>query len=176
MEQGLIQIYAGDGKGKTTASIGLTVRAVGQGLNCCFVFFFKDLDSYVTGELPILKKLGVKIYNFVLRSPRFNPEVPFEEMKNDFTKALEYIVKNIFSDTSIDLLVLDEINHALKYGYITDQEMIHFMDQKPKGMELVLTGRGATEAVMKKADLVSRIEKIKHPYDLRIKGRKGIEY
>lgn len=176
MEQGLIQIYTGDGKGKTTAAVGLLIRATGQGLKCCLVSFFKDFERYTTGELSILKKIGVDIHSFVKRSPCFDPDVPFEEMRKDCLDVLEFVSNKLFSDERLDLLVLDEINNALRYEFITEQEMIDFMDKKPVTLELVLTGRGATDAVMKKADLVSNIEKVKHPYDNNILGRKGVEY
>ena len=176
MEQGLIQIYTGEGKGKTTAAVGLLTRAIGNGLNCRFVSFFKNFERYCPGELSILQKLGVKVDSFVKYSPCFDPDIPFENMRKDCIDALEFVLNDLFSDSSIDLLVLDEINNALRHEFISSQELIALMDKKPKTMELILTGKGATEAVMKKADLVSQIKKIKHPYDNNIGARKGIEY
>ncbi len=176
IEKGLIQNYTGEGKGKTTAAVGLLVRAVGQGLKCCFVSFFKDFERHYSGELAVFEKLDIKVYSFVKCSPCFNPDIPFKEMRDSCLSALDTVSNELFSDASIELLVLDEINNALRYKFISDQEMIAFMDKKPSSMELILTGRGASETVMERSDLVSKIKKIKHPYDKNIGERKGIEY
>ncbi len=176
MKQGLTHIYTGDGKGKTTAAVGQTIRAAGQGLRCCFIFFFKDLSRYTTGELTIMKTLGITVMNFVSKSPCFSPDVSHEEMRQGCLQSLKDIEEKIFSDKTLDLLVLDEFNLAVKHGYLTEKDIFPFIQKKPAELELILTGRGATDELMEQADYVSQIHKIKHPYERDIQIRKGIEY
>jgi cob(I)alamin adenosyltransferase len=173
---GLVQIYTGDGKGKTTSSIGLTVRAIGRGFKVCYVFFFKNFSIYPTGELEILEKLGVKTFSFALDTPLFRPSVSRESVREGCLNALNFIKNELFVNEAPDLLVLDEINNAIPNAYLSDDEIIDLIKHKPVPMELVLTGRGASQKIMSAADLVSKIEKIKHPFDSGVPRRKGIEY
>ena len=178
MEQkiGLVHIYTGDGKGKTTASLGLSIRALGRGFKVSYVFFFKNFDTYPTGETDILKKLGVNIYSYSPDTPLFNPEVNPETVRERCVRGLAFIKEELFKRDVPDLLVLDEINNAIPYQYLTEEEIIDLIKCKPLSMELVLTGRGASEKVMAAADLISRVDKVKHPFDAGVTRRVGIEY
>ena len=175
MEKGLIQVYTGDGKGKTTAAIGLAVRARSQGLNVGYIYFHKEPEAWDYGEHKILEGIGVNIFGFAKRHPHFYKEVSFEEMRQECLSGLERI-KKLYDENKYDLLILDEINISIRDGFLKEEEVLSIMEKKPEGLELVLTGRGATQKIIEKADLVSRIEEIKHPYRLGVQRRKGIEY
>lgn len=172
---GLIQVYTGDGKGKTTAAVGLAVRAVGQGLKVCYLSFYKEPDKWGYGEHRVLKKLGVATFGFAGKHPHFYKNVSKNEVRRECLKAMEFIRK-IYQEKEYDILILDEVLVSLHDGFLKEKEVLDILDLKPKDLELVLTGRGATKKIVKKADLVSEIKKVKHPYDSGIKGRKGIEY
>jgi len=175
MEKGLIQVYTGDGKGKTTAAIGLAVRAKGQGLNVGYIYFHKEPETWNYGEIGVLEKLGVGIFGFAKKHPHFYKDVTSEEMRKECLAGIEFI-KKLYSENNYDILILDEINISVRDGFLKEEEVLAIMEKKPEGLELVLTGRGATEKIIEKADLVSRIEEIKHPYNSGIERRRGIEY
>jgi cob(I)alamin adenosyltransferase len=176
MPKGLIHIYTGEGKGKTTAAIGLAVRAAGQGLKVLFVQFFK-LDDASSGEKEILKKLpGIELLRSNVRHPIFTKEKTDKELlKQSISQIFETVKKKIASD-GINLLVLDEINSVLSGGWLAINDMVNFLKNKPEGLEVVLTGRDAPVELVKMADYVTEMLKIKHPFDSDVKARKGIEY
>ncbi|MBU1924527.1 MAG: cob(I)yrinic acid a,c-diamide adenosyltransferase [Candidatus Omnitrophica bacterium] len=172
---GLVQVYTGDGKGKTTAAVGCAVRALACGLRVGCVYFCKNPGKWEYGESIILKKNGADIFYFAKRHPRFCKDVTKADVRKECVKALAFI-KNIFKKNKYDLLVLDEICVCAREGVLTVKEVLGIVNSKPRNLELILTGRGAPKKIMEKADYVSRITKLKHPYDKGIKGRKGIEY
>ena len=167
----MIHIYCGDGKGKTTASIGLAVRMAGYGKKVLFMQFLKG--SY-TGELEILQKnenITVmrcdKNYGFF----RSMTDSDKENIIRCHNENLEYVLKNT---DSFDMIVLDEIFTAYNYD-LADREKVKKIVEKYKG-ELVMTGREPQEWFVERADYVSEIKKIKHPYDKGITAREGIEF
>ena len=174
-EKGLIQIYTGDGKGKTTAAVGLAVRARGHNLKVCYVYFHKDPKRWSYGEHKILKRIGVDVFGFAERHPHFYKDIEAGEIRKGCLSGLEFI-KKAYKDKRYDLLILDEINISLRDGFLSEKEVMDIVRAKPKKLELVLTGRGATKKIIAKADLVSRVEKVKHPYDTGVQRKKGIEY
>ena len=187
MKQGLIQIYTGNGKGKTTAAVGQAVRALGHNLKICWISFFKDPEKWGYGEIGMLKKWGVDVFHFALQHPCFcnPPSSPFnkgglrgiilqKKVRQECPKALGFITEIFKKD--YDLLILDEINIALRDGFLKEDELLSLLKEKPKSLEVILTGRGATPKLIKMASLVTEMKKIKHPFDKRIKSRKGIEY
>jgi cob(I)alamin adenosyltransferase len=173
--KGLIQIYTGDGKGKTTAAIGLTIRAIGQGLKVCYIYFHKNPDKWGYAEYKILKKLGVDVFGFAKEHPFCDRKVKLEDIRKECLKGLEFI-KEIFQKNKYDILILDEINISLRDGFLKEEEVLEILKLRPKNLEIVLTGRNAPSKIMEVGDLISEIKEIKHPYKLGIKGRKGIEY
>ena len=175
MKKGLIQIYTGDGKGKTTAVVGLAVRALAGKLKVAYIYFHKNPKRRGYGELKILKKLGVDIFSFASKHPCMDKNLDADKLRRECLQAIEFI-KKIYNKKKYDLLILDEIIISVRDGFLKKSEINAILDSKPKGLELVLTGRGATKGIVEKADLVSRISKIKHPYDLKLKAREGIEY
>ncbi|MCD6093310.1 MAG: cob(I)yrinic acid a,c-diamide adenosyltransferase [Candidatus Omnitrophica bacterium] len=175
MKKGLIQVYTGDGKGKTTASIGLAIRAKGQGFRVCIIYFHKEPKRWKYGEYRVLKRLKIDTFGFAKKHPHFYKNVKKEEMRKECLKALEFI-KKIFEKAKYDLLILDEILISFREEYLKEEEILEIMDLKPKNLELVLTGRSLTKNITDKADYVNEIRKIKHPFDKGITGRRGIEY
>ncbi len=174
-KQGLVHIYTGEGKGKTTASVGLSVRALGHGFNVVYASFFKRPNSYGYNEINMLKKQGATVFSISEGMPMANPQISPHEYQlstqNGLTEIQQFITEN-----NTGLLVLDEILIAIVYGYISEDELLGFIQNKPAGMELVLTGRGATKRLKEAADYVTNFEKEKHPYDIGINSRVGIEY
>jgi cob(I)alamin adenosyltransferase len=170
--KGRIHIYTGDGKGKTTAAIGLAVRAKGAGLRVLFVQFLKGQQ---TSELEPLKLLGITI----MRTDSVKKFIPY---MNELEKA------NCMQDQQTcfeqanklfceyDVVIFDEIVGAVTSGMLTLEKVIHMISTKPDSMELVLTGRQPPNELVELADYVSEIKAIKHPYDKGIQARKGIEY
>lgn len=175
IKKGLIHIYTGDGKGKTTASVGQAVRAVGHQWKVCFVYFFKNPDDYGYGELEVLENLGVRVSGFAQKHPHFYKDISPDEMRRQSLEGVDFIRK-LFKENTCNLLIIDEINIAVRDKYLKEEELLDLLDEKPPEMELILTGRGATERVIEKADLVTSMTKIKHHFDQGIESREGIEY
>ncbi|MGC8787097.1 MAG: cob(I)yrinic acid a,c-diamide adenosyltransferase [Anaerolineae bacterium] len=173
LERGLIQVYTGDGKGKTTAALGLALRAAGHGLRVYIVQFMKGWPHY--GELLALAaQPNITLVQF--GRPSFvNREHPDPE---DVRLAQEAYQRSLdlLTNGQYDVVILDEINVALDYGLISLEQVLALLDAKPPHVELVLTGRNAHPRVIERADLVTEMREVKHPYRLGIEGREGIEY
>ncbi len=175
MQKGLIHIYTGEGKGKTTASIGLSIRALGHGFKVVYASFFKKPNSYGYNEISVLRKMGATVFSFSEGMPIANPQITPAEYHASTQQGLSELQKFIGKNNT-QLLVLDEILIAVKYGYISEEELIEFIGNKPAETELVLTGRGATNTIKNIADYVTVLEKEKHPYEKGVNARVGIEY
>ena len=184
--KGLVHIYTGNGKGKTTCSVGLSVRAAGNGKKVLFIQFMKTGKS---SEISVLEHVpGIE----VMDAPRmkkfsFNMnEDEIAEMKKANHDTLEKIKEKVMpgersddgvtSGTPYDLLVMDECLGALHKGFLDEEKLIAFIDDKPEDLELVMTGRHPDDLLLERADYVSEIRKVKHPYDEGVMGRKGIEF
>ncbi len=175
MKRGLVHIYTGTGKGKTTAAVGLGARALGQGFKVVYAHFMKRPELYGYHEIDSLKALGATIMGFTDGHPHFNKEVTPEMLKKQVADALVYL-SGYLQSSPPDLLIMDEIVICVRDGFLDEAELINFIDAKPEGMELVLTGRGVTPGLIEKANYVSEINKVKHPFDEGIPSRKGIEF
>lgn len=173
--KGFIQIYTGNGKGKTTTAVGLAARARGHDLKVCYVYFHKDPEKWEYGEHRVLEKLGVDIFGFAKKHPHFHKEIEPADIRKECLEGIEFI-KRIYQEKKYDILILDEIIISLRDGFLKEEDVLGILDSKPEDLELILTGRGAPEKIIKRADLVSEIKNIKHPFDKGIKGREGIEY
>jgi len=173
--KGLIQVYTGPGKGKSTAAIGQAARAAGHGFKVGFLSFFKDPDAFGYGEYKSLEKLGIKTFLFARRHPHFYKELNPDDVCRECFRGVEFI-RELFRDPSWDMLVLDEINIAVRDGFLKEEDVLSLLEAKPEKLELVLTGRGVTERIVEKADLVSEVKEVKHPYSRGVRSRKGIEY
>jgi len=174
-QKGLIQVYTGDGKGKTTAAIGQAVRAAGHGFKVGLVSFFKEPEAFGYGEHKSLGKLGIKTFLFAKKHPYFYKGLNPDDVRQECSRGLEFI-KELFQDPSWDMLILDEINIAVRDGFLKEEEVLSLLEAKPENLELVLTGRGVTEKIVEKADLVSEVKEVKHPYSHGIESREGVEY
>lgn len=170
---GYIQVYTGDGKGKTTAALGLAVRAAGHGLRTAIIQFMKGWIDY--GELQGVRMLAphVEIHQ-AGRDTFVNRNDPDPE---DVRLAREgwKLAKRLIGEGKSDIVVLDEINCAMDFGLIPVEEVIEAIRNKPSGMELILTGRGAPKAVIDIADLVTEMKEIKHYYAKGVDARVGVE-
>ncbi|HIC94178.1 MAG TPA: cob(I)yrinic acid a,c-diamide adenosyltransferase [Anaerolineae bacterium] len=173
LERGLIQVYTGPGKGKTTAALGLALRAAGHGLKVHIVQFMKGWPHY--GELVSIQKLpNVTIRQFG-RPDFVDKDNPDPEDVRLAREALEHGRQAALSG-DYDIVVLDEVNVALDFGLIELADVLSLLDEKPEGVELVLTGRNAPPELIRRADLVTEMLLIKHPYYEGVKARQGIEY
>lgn len=173
MRQGLIQVYTGNGKGKTTAAVGLAVRALGQGLRVLLARFLKPTEP-LSGEIAFLEgTAGLEILTSGVGIIGVRPdrETVAKSITETFRAARDKIRSGAF-----DLVILDEINNALHREYLPLDELLDLLEERPAGVELVLTGRNAPEAVLARADLVTRMEPVKHPLGEGIPARRGIEY
>ena len=175
MKKGLVHVYTGTGKGKTTAAVGLATRALGQGMKVVYAHFVKRPDLYGYHEIDSLEKLGATIMGFTDGHPFFNKDVKPERLKEQIREALVYL-SGYLKISVPDLLIMDEILITVRDGFLEEDLLLQFIDQKPEGTELVLTGRGVTEKLIARADYVSEINKIKHPFDQGISSRRGIEF
>ena len=171
--RGYTQVYTGDGKGKTTASLGLALRAVGNGLRVLVLQFLKGNE--MTGERKAAKALAPDLEIRPLgRDGLLRPDDITDE---DRALAMEALVEGCREITSQkwDVVVLDEINTACALGLIPVPRVVELIDGKPDGLELVLTGRRAPKEVIEKADLVTEMREVKHYFQQGVKARKGIE-
>lgn len=170
---GLVQIFTGDGKGKTSAALGVVLRALGHGLRVCIVVFMKG--GYPYGEWEVLSKLpNVNIARFGFRTftdPAAVKPEEIEQAKQALATAREAMLNGNY-----DMVALDEVNIAVAWKLVELDEVVRLIQDKPPNVELILTGRHADTKLVQLADLVTECLKIKHPYDEGIMSRKGIDY
>lgn len=173
--KGLVHIYTGEGKGKTTASIGLAVRAAGAGKKVLFVQFFKE-ESVPSGEKEVLRTIGVDLVRSNCRHPLFTgAKTDLEALMKSVVGTYEAAKERLMSG-GYDMAVFDEIMSALNGGWIKTDDLLAFLDTRPEGLEVVLTGRNAPVELVQSADYVTEMLKIKHPFDHGVQARKGVEY
>lgn len=171
--RGYVQVYTGDGKGKTTAALGLCLRAAGHGFRSRVVQFMKGQINY--GELQAVLKLGGLItITQAGRASFVNKENPDPEDLRLARQALA-LAGEVIRRAEADIVVLDEILCALDFKLVSEPEVLDLIRQKPEPLELILTGRGATPAIIAAADLVTEMKAIKHYFDRGVKDRVGIE-
>ena len=173
LEKGLVQVYTGNGKGKTSAAFGLALRAVGRGLKVFIIQFIKGGFDY--GELYVVNKLP----NLTLKAfgrGKFVTEKPAG--KEDVALASEALAlaEEAVRSGRYDVVILDELSVALSLNLIDLEKVLKLIKEKPKHVELVLTGRDAPEEIVEVADLVTEMKEVKHPYKKGFPARKGIEY
>jgi cob(I)alamin adenosyltransferase len=170
MRKGYVQVYTGDGKGKTTAALGLALRAAGAGLK---VFFGQFVKNQKCSEHTALERLGAAISyrqygcGLMMKGPS---DADIAAARKGFDEAAGMMAAGDY-----DLVILDELNVAVYYGLIDVEEVLALISRKPARVELVLTGRNAHPAVMEAADLVTEMRSIKHYYEKGVKARRGIE-
>jgi cob(I)alamin adenosyltransferase len=172
-ELGLVQVFTGDGKGKTSAAMGIVLRAAAYNLRVCVVFFMKG--KIPSGEHSSLSLLP----NVTILRPVWRGFVKQDSLKTEdkelalqtFEQAREAVMSSNY-----DIVVLDEINIVISFGLVNVAEVLKLIEDKPKNVELILTGRKAQPELIERADLVTEMRKVKHPYDKGTKARKGLDY
>ena len=174
MQKGLIIVNTGNGKGKTTAALGLAIRAWGQGLKVLILQFIKGSWKY--GELAAISKMDDNIVIMPL-GERFTNKNLEEKEKHKFVaiEALTTAEKEVKSK-KWDMIILDEINYALKYDLLELNSVLKLLDEKDSSLHLVLTGRDAKEEIISRADMVTEMKELKHHYKNGIKAQRGIEF
>lgn len=173
LERGLIQVYTGNGKGKTTAALGLAMRAAGQGLKVYIIQFMKGWPHY--GELETVKLIP----NITLRqfgTPEFVRKGQATQRDIEGARAAMEEARRAMRSGEYDVIVLDELNVALDFGLVSLEDVLALLEEKPENVELVITGRNAHPEVIKRAQLVTEMREVKHPFRQGISARKGIEY
>ncbi len=168
---GLVQIYTGGGKGKTTAALGLAMRAAGHNFKIAIIHFMKIWDY---GEVKSLSKLGIDLFRYgtaELIDPKNPSPIDFGQANKALLKAEELIEKGDY-----DMLILDEIAVAVDFNLISLKRVVDLLDKKSDNLEMVLTGRNCPQELIERADIVSVIDEIKHPFQNGLKPRKGIEF
>jgi len=187
----VLQVYTGEGKGKSTAAFGLAMRAAGHGCRVRIIQFLKG--NTFAGELRSAKKLGIEVFSFGRSCPHatlikggfmecdecaecwVSPEGLTENDRKKATMAWQ-LTQNTVREGSIHLLILDEVFAALELELLPYEDFLKWLENASRSMEIVLTGRNALPEVIAIAHLVSRIEKVKHPFDINGHPRRGIEY
>jgi cob(I)alamin adenosyltransferase len=169
--KGYVQVYTGDGKGKTTAAIGLAVRAVGAGLKVFIGQFVKGMHY---SELDALERFYPDIVIKQYGRGCFIERKPSEEDISAARQGLKEIKEAVMSG-DYDLVILDEANIAVYFGLVPAAEFVKLIEGKPEGVELIFTGRRAPQEILERADLISEIKEVKHYYQKGVQARKGIE-
>ena len=175
LNKGYIQIYTGNGKGKTTAAMGLAFRAAGDGMEVKVVQFLK---SWKTGELESAKRFdNLEILRFE-KVKGFTWELNEEELaqlKSEVRVGFDF-VKGLVENRGCDILILDEVMGTLSNGLITEEQLIELIDKKPDDVELIMTGRNVPESIMQRANLVTEMKDLKHYFNEGVPARRGIEF
>ena len=169
---GLIHLYCGDGKGKTTAAVGLAVRASGAGKQVVFTQFFKDGSS---SEVESIKLLGIRTFHAQTVKGFYRSMTPEQRAKarEDYTALFRQVTA---AARDAELLVLDEMVSACNRGVVPETLVTDFLRNKPSALEVVLTGRDPSPALTEQADYITEMRKLRHPYDRGVAARKGIEF
>jgi cob(I)alamin adenosyltransferase len=171
--KGLVQVFTGNGKGKTTAALGTILRAVGHGLRVFIVFFMKG--DYTYGEFATLRKLpNIKLLQSGFR--QFTDPLNIKPEEKEQAESALAAAREATLSGKYDLVVLDEVNVAVEYKLIDLDEIIDLVRRKPENVELILTGRYADNRLIEIADLATEMINVKHPFEKGINARKGIEY
>jgi len=171
--KGLVELFTGNGKGKTSAALGVVLRAAGQGLRVHIIYFMKG--DYPYGERNALSHLPNVSFQSFGHLHFINPEDVKEEEREQARQALRAAGQAIGSG-DFDLVVLDEVNLAAAWNLIDVDDVLRLIEEKPDSVELILTGRRADERLVEKADLVTEMVEIKHPFRRGIEARKGFDY
>ncbi len=171
-DKGLVIVYTGEGKGKTTAAFGTVLRALGTGMRVAVVQFIKG--AWISGEEIVLKKF--KNFRLIKAGEGFTWDT--KDFERDVSKAAQgwLLAQKLILDSKTDLVVLDEINCCLDYGFLKTESILQILQERPKKKHLILTGRGAPKKVIQFADLVTEMKCVKHPYQKGIWAQKGVDF
>jgi cob(I)alamin adenosyltransferase len=172
-KKGLLMVFTGNGKGKTTSALGLAFRALGHGKKVCFIQFIKGSWKY--GELEAAKRFA-DLLDFHVMGRGFTWKS--DDLDKDIAVARQgwEFAKKIIAENRHDLIVLDELTYLATYKMIDEQEIVDVLTHRNPSRHIVVTGRGAGDKLIQAADLVTEMREIKHPYKQGIKAQKGIEF
>jgi len=171
LSRGLVQVYTGDGKGKTTAALGLAMRAAGQGLKVIFIQFMKGDPN--CGEHRFVEKFHPFDLVQLHRSDVFT--TPKEQLRQEAAETLAFAEKAL-TGGQYDVVILDEVLVAVRDGLLDGPQVLGLIKKRPEKVELVLTGRNAPPEIVRAADLVTEMLMIKHPFTQGLSARRGIEF
>ena len=170
---GLVILFTGDGKGKTTAALGQAVRAAGHGLKICIIQFIKG--KWETGEARAMGDHLAELVEFHTLGTGFTWKEEKESVVDAGRKAWEF-AKEAVRGGHYGLVVLDELTYLVNYGIVAELEVLELLNNRPAGLHVVITGRGASPALIGASDLATEMRAIKHPYENGIKAQKGVEF
>lgn len=175
MDKGYIQIYTGNGKGKTTCAVGQGIRACGCGFKVLMIQFLK---SWHTGEIDIVKNIDK--FDFMrIGSPRdFTWNLTEDEktnLKSEITNKFKGLTE-IFKENKYDMIILDEVLGTINDKFLSEEDVIDFLHKKPETVEVILTGRNASDNLINEADLVTEMKEVKHYFAKEVEARRGIEF
>ena len=185
LSEGLVQVYTGDGKGKTTAALGLAMRAVGHDLRVCFIQFAKSERD--RGERRTAQRLSPDLEMHAFAAPRWGDPhkapagtpwwllPPSEEDRSQAQEGIVFACRAV-TEGDYDVVILDEIFAVLTHGLVSLDQVLDLLSSRPTTVELVLTGRNVPDEVIAAADLVTEMKAVKHPFGKGIPARRGIEY
>lgn len=176
LKKGIVQVYTGEGKGKTSAALGLALRAIGRDLKVVFIQFMKESEQG-TGELIAARTLLPTMTVLQFGSNFLGGITPerFEQVKTKVDEGMAF-ARDTVARQACDVLVLDEVGSAIGYNLLMIDDLVHFIEDKPADMELILTGHEMPGEILDRADLVTEMINIKHPLETGLKAREGIEY
>jgi len=175
LSRGLVHVYTGDGKGKTTAALGIALRALGWGLRVSMVQFIKGYPKI--GEIMTAERFPgeLDIRQFAIDITRDIDSAKVLERRAQAEEAMKY-AEEVVSSGRYDIIILDELNNALHYGLIDIPRALDLIRSKPPRLELILTGRYAPQAIIDAADYVTEMKLVKHPFEKGIQARPGVDY
>ncbi|MCF2859092.1 cob(I)yrinic acid a,c-diamide adenosyltransferase [Pseudoalteromonas sp. SMS1] len=171
IEQGILQVITGNGKGKSTSGFGTVARCVGHGMQAAVVQFIKG--NWECGERNLLEKAGVP---FAVMKTGFTWETQNRETDTQAAQATWLQAKEWLKDDSIDLILLDELTYMVSYDYLELDDVIETLSNRPKMQSVIITGRGAHRRLTELADTVSEVKNIKHAFDAGVKAQKGFDF
>ncbi|MBU9827679.1 cob(I)yrinic acid a,c-diamide adenosyltransferase [Rahnella perminowiae] len=170
-QRGILIVFTGNGKGKTTAAFGTVTRAVGHGMRAAVIQFIKG--EWPNGEKNLLEPHGVE---FQVMATGFTWETQNKETDTEACQAVWQHGKRMLADTSLDLVVLDELTYMVSFGYLDLQEVIEALNTRPAHQTVIITGRGCHRDLLEMADTVSELRPVKHAFDAGIMAQQGIDW
>jgi len=173
-QKGLILLYTGNGKGKTTAALGQVLRAAGHGFKVAIIQFIKSLET--TGEIKTAKKIFAEHLEIYPMGTGFTWDAKDREELRRAAKKGWSLAREKIESGNYCMVILDELTYALNYGLLDEDEVVSFLKQKPARLHIIITGRDASDKLIGLADLVTEMKEIKHPYKKGVKAMKGIEF
>ena len=173
-KKGLILLYTGNGKGKTTAALGQVLRAAGHGFKVAIIQFIKNMEN--TGEIKTAKKIFADHLEIFPMGSGFTWDAKDQDELRQAAEKGWALAKEKINSGQYCMVILDELTYTLNYGLLDQEEVVSFLEQKPESLHIIITGRDANDELIDLADLVTEMKEIKHPYQNGVKATKGIEY